>query len=253
MSYGIEIYSEISGELLVSQQFPTPVFVGKVTLGTAFSQTILPTSLTAEAKTITMPAGVSSENIIFWTIPESIDDNVFFCPDPGAYTISHGLNGAVCIIRPTSGGSYSGWPEGYVFNLVPGTTASGESRGGRVYGVDGITIHFDSGRKHLQLHNIIAEYLQSGTSSLVTTYGPSLPSKPGFLVSTYASEIWTQRPAQNAADGTAGATGVRRAGNNLTTKSFDLASGYEDAAINGSVQFGSNNGALPIINAAFYD
>lgn len=250
MSYGLRVKTA-GGELLIDENFSSPAFVGKVTLGSVGTYTIPQAGYVADARSVTLPGGGYYDNMIFWTIPESADNNVYFGLQPNDYVCSSGISGMLVAYKPTGGGSYS-WPEGYVFRMS-GYSASSETWGLRVLKPDG-SLAFDAGLRHLQLKLLQDNFQQTtGASVITTTVSGTLPSKPAFMVSTYSQETWARAGDTLFSNGQSYSSGVRRNSNVLSCLGMRIGSGYEDAPINGSINFGQQYGALPIINAALYD
>jgi hypothetical protein len=251
MSYGLRVKT-VSQELLIDENFSSPAFVGKVTLGSVNTYSIPTSGYVADARSVTVPGGWTYDYMIFWTIPESADNNVYFGLMPRDYVCTSSLSGQLVAYRPSGGGTYT-WPEGYVFRLS-GFAASSETWGLRVKRPDG-SISFDSGLRHLQLKLLQDNFQQTTVSSpvITTTVSGTLPSKPAFMVSTLSKETWTQIGSTLSSNGQGFSCGIRRNGNVLSCLGMKIGTGFEDAPVQGSIDFGQHYGALPIINAAVYD
>lgn len=251
MTYGITIYND-NNELIIDENYVCPSYMGKLTLTLAtagvnggesgYLGDLYNTTYTGQT--------ITGDTMIFWTIPESIDDNVYFGYFPQSFICASSYSGKIVAYRPTGGGSYN-LPEGYVFQ-VAGVPATSDTFGLRVFKADG-SVAFDSGYKPLQIQSLIGLFAQTTSTTPVSTALGTLPSVPGFFMSGFSKETWALRSGGSGlSDGVLRNCGVRRNGSTVYTRGFIVGSGTEDSTINGSIEFGSVAGSMPIIDVNQY-
>jgi len=232
-SYGLMVTNS-NGDRLVSNNYPVPVFRGKIVFNSAPDYTI--GLVRYHEKTISY-GDVNSDKLIMYTIPESTD--VWFTGDSFIGAGSSPYIVQTSYVTPSAGAAYS-LAEGYVFQLN-NISQSSDNYGLRVWDSSATQkLTFDSGLQHVNIAGIQESPLisyndneQSITNN--SLYGPY----SALVIPQFQQEIVSGIP--NTVSSTVSSyRGVfRRQNSTIYYKIVAIETGFEDAYYN----YTSTNGS----------
>lgn len=188
MSYGISV-NNYTNELLISDTYPTPQFLGKLTPSYLSSSSVSGNNVHEYAYSgLTNP--VSGKPLMFFvTLPETSSIN-YYAFDPAiAFAVGSSVSYGMKVITTAAVGTYS-LPEVYVFTLTDHKAATGF--GVQVFNASG-TVTFDSRNTPLGLLFLSNAGTSTqpiypyGTESTIVLAGLSTFSKVAYLLPFYSA------------------------------------------------------------------
>jgi hypothetical protein len=237
MSFGAQVYND-AGELIVSNIYPTPAFVGKATLTPSGGEFTL-NSWKIQPYTVTYPSVPSTQRMVFVHFPDGQD----------VWWSSH------LSARFRTGDQSSTLPEAYVFEAGNGGITGG-GFGLVIYSASGAVMAGGS-RPMLGIRSLpTLQYPGSGfpdygNTPIDNNMEPLTP-KPAFLIPPFYSVRSASRPPVSDIFESWGA--IKRSGGTLSTRLIMLTTAVEDdGGTNWYELFGQAINACPVIDASIYD
>jgi hypothetical protein len=233
-SYGM-LVTNSNGDRLVSTNYVTPVFVGRATFNSSPTYTY---GLTRQHERTISYGSPNSYKLILYTIPNST--NVWFTAESFISSTSSSYTLTTKYMLPSASTTYQ-LAEAYVFQLN-NISLSSHNYGIRIWNSSSPQkLTFDSGLEHINIAGIqespkISFYdtEQSITnSSLYNNYS-------AIVIPEFYREIWQQsspNPLSSTIKFYRGA--FRRQSSTLYYKLIQTDTGFEDAVVNATYQWGS--------------
>jgi hypothetical protein len=234
-TYGM-LVTNANGDRLVSTNYVTPVFVGRVTFNSSPTYTY---GLTRQHERTISYGSPNSYKLVLYTVPES--SNVWFTANSFISSTFSSYTLTTKYILPSSSTTYS-LAEAYVFQLN-NISLSSHNYGIRIWNNSSPQkLTFDSGLEHIN----IAGIQESPKISFYDTTEQSITntslynSYSAIVIPEFYKEIW-QQSSTNAIssriDFYSGA--FRRQASTLYYKLVKTDFGFEDAVVNATYQWGS--------------
>jgi hypothetical protein len=237
MSFGAQVYND-AGELIVSNIYPTPAFVGKATLTPSGGEFTL-NSWKIQLYTVTYPSVPSTQRMVFVHFPDGED--VWWASNLSA--------------RFRTGTQGSTLPEAYVFEAGNGGITGG-GFGLVIYSASGAVMAGGS-RPMLGIRSLPTLQYSStafpdfGNTPIDNNMGSPAP-KPAFLIPPFYSVRSASRPPVSDIYESWGA--IKRSNNILSTRLIMLTTATEDdGGSNWYELFGQTSNACPMIDGYIYD